>query len=61
MITMYHAVRSSWTWMSCKLDEEFCHRHSFVIGHFVVTERKLGVFYVHLPYLLAPDSLVEFL
>ena len=47
--------------MSCKLDEEFCHRHSSVIRHFVVTDRKLGVLYVHLQYLLAADSLVEFL
>lgn len=61
MITMYHAMRSSWTWMSCKLDEEFCHCRSSVIRHFVVTERNLGVLYVHLSYLLAPDSLLEFL
>jgi len=44
--------------MSCKSDEEFCHRHSYVIRHFVVTERKLGVLYVYLLYLLVPDSLV---
>jgi len=46
--------------MSCKSDEEFCHHHhGSVIRHFVVTERKLGVLYVHLLYLLAPDSLFE--
>ena len=61
MITMWNAVRSSWTWISCKLDEEFCYRHSSVVRHFIVTERKIGVLYVHLPYILAPDSFVEFL
>jgi hypothetical protein len=43
MITMYHAMRSSWTWMSCKLDEEFCRHHISVIRHFILTERKHGV------------------
>jgi hypothetical protein len=61
MITMYHAVRSSWTWISCKLDEEFCHHRSSLIRHFILTDRKLGFLFVHLPYLLATESLAEFL